>query len=76
MSSRQKLLDVRIIGSPQYLIRPFKYDLSIAQHQKAGVGDAQSVRFLMKHRVTGQVFGTADALSEFLLVPVLTGRPR
>jgi hypothetical protein len=31
---------------------------------------------LMKHRVTGQVFGTADALSEFLLVPVLTGRPR
>jgi hypothetical protein len=31
---------------------------------------------LMKHRATGQVFGTADALSEFLLVPVLTGRPR
>jgi len=31
---------------------------------------------LMKHRGTGQVFGTADALSEFLLVPVLTGRPR
>jgi hypothetical protein len=30
----------------------------------------------MKHRGTGQVFGTADALSEFLLVPVLTGRPR
>jgi len=31
---------------------------------------------LMKHRGTGEVFSTADALSEFLLVPVLTGRPR
>ena len=30
----------------------------------------------MKHHGTGQVFTTADALSEFLLVPVLTGRPR
>jgi hypothetical protein len=30
----------------------------------------------MKHNGTGQVFATADALSEFLLVPVLTGRPR
>jgi hypothetical protein len=30
----------------------------------------------MKHRGTGQVFATADAFSEFLLVPVLTGRPR
>jgi hypothetical protein len=30
----------------------------------------------MKHSGTGQVFATADALSEFLLVPVLTGRPR
>lgn len=30
----------------------------------------------MKHRGTGQVFTTADALSEYLLVPVLTGRPR
>src|SRR4029077_10398288 len=27
----------------------------------------------MKHQGTGQVFATADALSEFLLVPVLTG---
>lgn len=31
---------------------------------------------LMKHYGTGQVFATADALSEFLLLPVLTGRPR
>jgi hypothetical protein len=31
---------------------------------------------LMKHHGTGQVFATADAFSEFLLVPVLTGRPR
>jgi hypothetical protein len=30
----------------------------------------------MKHHGTGQVFPTADALSEFLLVPVFTGRPR
>jgi hypothetical protein len=31
---------------------------------------------LMRHHGTGQVFATADAFSEFLLVPVLTGRPR
>lgn len=30
----------------------------------------------MKHHGTGQVFTTAAALSELLLVPVLTGRPR
>jgi hypothetical protein len=30
----------------------------------------------MRHHGTGQVFATADALSEFLLVPVLTGRSR
>ncbi len=30
----------------------------------------------MKNHATGQVFATADALSEFLLVPVFTGRPR
>ena len=30
----------------------------------------------LKHHGTGQVFATADALSEFLLTPVLTGRPR
>ena len=30
----------------------------------------------MKHHGTGRVFATADALSEFLLVPVFTGRPR
>jgi hypothetical protein len=30
----------------------------------------------MKNHVTGQLFATADALSEFLLVPALTGRPR
>jgi hypothetical protein len=30
----------------------------------------------MKLSATGQVFATADAFSEFLLVPVLTGRPR
>ena len=30
----------------------------------------------MKHHGTGQVFASADAMSEFLLVPVFTGRPR
>ncbi len=30
----------------------------------------------VKHQGTGQVFATADALSEFLLMPVFTGRPR
>jgi len=30
----------------------------------------------MKHHGTGQMFATADALSEFLLIPVLTGRTR
>jgi hypothetical protein len=30
----------------------------------------------MKHHGTGQVFTTAEALSELLLVPVFTGRPR
>lgn len=39
----------------------------------AGDGDD---KLQMKHHGTGQVFATADALSEFLLVPVMTGRPR
>jgi len=39
------------------------------------VGDATNT-LQMKHRGTGQVFATADALSEFLLIPVFTGRPR
>ena len=30
----------------------------------------------MEHHETGQLFATADVLSEFLLVPVFTGRPR
>ena len=30
----------------------------------------------VKHQGTGQMFATADALSEFLLLPVFTGRPR
>ena len=30
----------------------------------------------MKHHKTGQLFAAAGALSELLLVPVLTGRPR
>jgi hypothetical protein len=33
-------------------------------------------RLQMKHQGTWRVFETSDALSEFLLVPVLTGRPR
>jgi hypothetical protein len=30
----------------------------------------------LKHHGTGQVFASADAISEYLLVPVFTGRPR
>jgi hypothetical protein len=37
-------------------------------------GDGETLQ--MKHHGTGQVFATPDAFSEFLLVPVLTGRPR
>jgi hypothetical protein len=39
--------------------------------EDAGAGVVQ-----LKDQGTGQVFTTADALSEFLLVPVFTGRPR
>ena len=38
-------------------------------------GDGGEI-LVMKHHETGRVFATADALSEFLLVPVMTGRPR
>ena len=31
---------------------------------------------LMKHNGTGKAFASCDDLSEFLLIPVLTGRPR
>jgi hypothetical protein len=41
----------------------------------AFAGDAAET-LQVRHQGTGQVFATADALSEFLLVPVLTGRPR
>lgn len=30
----------------------------------------------LRHHGTAQLFATADALSEFLLIPVFTGRPR
>ncbi|MBI3401866.1 MAG: hypothetical protein HY048_10640 [Acidobacteria bacterium] len=42
----------------------------------AGDGPGDDATLQMKHHGTGQMFPTADALSEFLLVPVLTGRPR
>ena len=42
----------------------------------AGDGPGDDATLQMKHHGTGQVFTTPDALSEFLLVPVLTGRPR
>ena len=38
--------------------------------------DASTGVVQLKDHGTGQVFATADALSEFLLVPVFTGRPR
>jgi len=39
------------------------------------VGDGTSA-LQMKHHGTGQLFTTPDSLSEYLLVPVMTGRPR
>ena len=38
-------------------------------------GDTEGV-LQLKHQGTWRVFPTADALSEFLLLPVFTGRPR
>ena len=40
------------------------------------VGPVGDDTLLIKHAGTGQLFTNADALSEYLLVPVLTGRPR
>jgi hypothetical protein len=40
------------------------------------LSDDGSETLQLKHHETGQLFLTADALSEFLLTPVLTGRPR
>ena len=40
----------------------------------AGAGGEDTL--LIKHAGTGQLFTNADALSEYLLVPVFTGRPR
>jgi hypothetical protein len=40
----------------------------------AFAGESESL--LMRHHQTGQVFATVDDLSEFLLVPVLSGRSR
>jgi hypothetical protein len=38
--------------------------------------DGGDDRLQIKHHGTGQMFTNADALSEYLLVPVFTGRPR
>ena len=40
------------------------------------ISDGGDDTLQIKHHGTGQVFTNADALSEYLLVPVLTGRPR
>jgi hypothetical protein len=48
--------------------REDRFDVTFA----AGCGDP----LLMRHNGTGQVFATPEVLSEFLLVPVLTGRCR
>jgi hypothetical protein len=37
-------------------------------------GDAEALQ--MRHHDTGRIFATPEDLSEFLLVPVFTGRPR
>jgi hypothetical protein len=48
--------------------REDRFDLALAREGDDGA------RF--KHQGSGQVFPTADALSEYLLRPVFTGRPR
>jgi hypothetical protein len=53
------------VGLP---VREDRFDLVFAPH------GADAVQF--KHRGSGQVFATADILSEYLLTPVFTGRPR
>jgi hypothetical protein len=40
------------------------------------LADDPDDKLQMKHGGTGQVFANADVLSEFLLVPVFTARPR
>ncbi|HYM21738.1 MAG TPA: hypothetical protein VEU08_00955 [Vicinamibacterales bacterium] len=40
------------------------------------VSNGNDTTLLIKHPGTGQAFNNANALSEYLLVPVLTGRPR
>jgi hypothetical protein len=46
------------------------------QSLELGFADDGGEALQIKHHGTGQLFHTADALSEFLLVPVFTGRPR
>ena len=45
--------------------------LELVFAEDAGTGVVQ-----LKDHGSGQLFATADTLSEFLLVPVFTGRPR
>jgi len=40
------------------------------------ISDDRDDAVQVKHHGTGQVFTNADSLSEYLLVPVFTGRPR
>lgn len=40
------------------------------------ISDGGDDTLQIRHHGTGQLFTNADALSEYLLVPVLTGRPR
>ena len=48
--------------------REDRFELVFAPH---GEDAAQ-----FKHHISGQIFATAEALSEYLLTPVFTGRPR
>lgn len=48
--------------------RDDRFDLVFADNADGAV--------LLKHHGNARTFATADALSEFLLLPVLTGRPR
>ena len=64
----------RLLEGLGYALHANRKSLSGPQSPERPARDGETL--LMKHHGTGQVFATADALSEFLLIPVLTGRPR
>jgi hypothetical protein len=56
--------------------REDRLELVFAGHGGNGGEGNGGETLQLKHLGTGQVFASADAISEYLLVPVFTGRPR